>query len=381
MIGYNAGLILVLLIVLFSLLLFYIGRRAKKRLSGKSVGSYIDGIRSLVVGDRSQAVLHLTKAAQEDTENIDAYLLLGDILREEKKASEAIKIHRSLLSRLELKKEDLLRIYRSLAMDYLALSMWDEALRSLNRALELRKETWIYKLLQRVHEARGNFDEAYRCLEKAGRVTGEKDVQRLALYKVEQGRRLIEAGGYHEARILFKEAIKLFPKCLPAYLYIGDAYSKEDRLEEAIEWWHKLANEFPNYSHLVFDRLESAYFKKGEFGAMIQFYEGLLERSPGNDRVLLALVRIYDKMGDYEKAIEVIKDSGAKLDLGMKMRLAKLYAESGKSNQEIADWFDSFAGDVLHEERVYECETCGYKSAEPLWYCPQCKSWQSFGFV
>ena len=52
-----------------------------------------------MVGDKKRALEKLRLAAIKDTSNIDAYLKIGDILRENGKVENAIKIHRQLTVR------------------------------------------------------------------------------------------------------------------------------------------------------------------------------------------------------------------------------------------------------------------------------------------
>ena len=58
---------------------------------------------------------------KQDTSHIDAYLQIGNILREEGNVEGAIKIHRSLTMRPNLSKDIQRQIHKSLAIDYFKL--------------------------------------------------------------------------------------------------------------------------------------------------------------------------------------------------------------------------------------------------------------------
>ena len=59
----------------------------------------------MVRGDTRTALSHLRDVVKQDTNHIDAYLQMGDILREEGNAEAAIKIHQSLTVRPNLSNE------------------------------------------------------------------------------------------------------------------------------------------------------------------------------------------------------------------------------------------------------------------------------------
>ncbi|MBN1754630.1 tetratricopeptide repeat protein [bacterium] len=378
MTGYNIGLILILLVALLILLLVFMGHSRKKRVQ-RGGTNYIDGIRAFMMGDRNQAIFHLTQTAREDSENTDAYLLLGDLLREQSRLKDAIKIHRSLLARFDLDRPAKLRVYNSLALDYTAANMFKEALRFIDDALTEKRVLWAYKLQQQIYEKQGDYPKAFDILEKIGKITKKPDLKRLAMYKIKMGEEAVQKKDYHQARIIFKEALKIDDHCIPAYLYIGDAYQSEGDSESAIEWWLKLARNCPPEAYLVFDRLEAAFFARNEFEKIIGLYKDLHQKRPEDFKIVQALTRIYDKKGDYEGAIAAIRELGPVLNLPAKIKMLELYAISGKSKKELLDLVAEITEDFRRTDNYFYCANCGRSSEKPLWHCPQCGAWDSYG--
>ena len=72
----------------------------------------------MVRGDTRTALSHLRNVVKQDTNHINAYLQMGDILREEDNAQAAIKIHQSLTVRPNLSNEVKRDIHKSLALDF-----------------------------------------------------------------------------------------------------------------------------------------------------------------------------------------------------------------------------------------------------------------------
>ena len=90
--------------------------RPKKKLPTESI--YTKALNAIIQGDKKIALKHLKDVVKQDTNHIDAYLQLGNILREEGNIEAAVKIHRSLTMRPNLQKEALRQIHKSLALDY-----------------------------------------------------------------------------------------------------------------------------------------------------------------------------------------------------------------------------------------------------------------------
>ena len=82
---------------------------------------YTEALEALLEGDIENAVFKLKDLVQYDTNNIRAYLRLGDIFRENLKVEQALKIHQSLILRKRLSKALQCEIYMSLARDFFEL--------------------------------------------------------------------------------------------------------------------------------------------------------------------------------------------------------------------------------------------------------------------
>ncbi|HIC38601.1 MAG TPA: hypothetical protein EYO79_03925, partial [Candidatus Marinimicrobia bacterium] len=63
---------------------------------------YTDALNAIVRGNSKTALKLLRDVVKQDTNHIDAYLKMGEILREEGNSQQAIKIHQSLTVRPNL---------------------------------------------------------------------------------------------------------------------------------------------------------------------------------------------------------------------------------------------------------------------------------------
>ena len=96
---------------------------------------YTEALEALLHGNSDDAFEKLRELIREDTENVSAYLKLGDIFRQRSQVNQAIKIHRSLTFRRSLSVAMKIDIYISLALDYSEAGRFDRAEDSANRIL------------------------------------------------------------------------------------------------------------------------------------------------------------------------------------------------------------------------------------------------------
>ncbi len=185
-----------------------------------------------------------------------------------------------------------------------------------------------------------------------------------------------------EARIKFKEAMKIDPDCAAAYYYLGKSYYMEDRLEEAINEWENLCRTLPKKAHITFKDLERAWFELGKFTEAEKLYKSILTKDNKNIYASLALAEIYTKKEDFDKALEVLANLSEEHQQNPLVMCSKvnILAHKNQYKQATQQALDYFQKACDWNQIQYECQECQYKTAEPMWMCPQCKSIDSFNY-
>jgi lipopolysaccharide biosynthesis regulator YciM len=356
---------------------FYSHFRARKR---EVYSPYIDALNLIIAGEKVRAVEKLREAVHLDTNNIDAYIKLGNLLRELNRLDSAIKIHQNLTFRANLKSFQRLEIFKSLAVDYHKSGNIDKSLEMLDKVIAIDEENlWALEEKLVIYETKKEWENAFETLEKILKLKKKDKDARLGFYKVYQGLDLHGKNEGKEARIKFKEAMKSDENCQPAYMYLGDSYIKEDRKEEAVEVWKEFIEKFPSESYKVFDRMEKVLFEIGKFDEIENVYSSILEKDPDNMIAILALADIYDKKGETKNAINLCQSVLEKHPESLFARrfLVKMYHKAGNTKQAL-NYALELANQLYSE--IYRCKSCGFKSKEPLWLCPQCHKWDSFQY-
>jgi len=368
------------IVIITVLVIIYFLLRIPKKQKDATV-EYTTALNYLIIGEKNKALEKLRESVRLDTDNIDAYIKIGDILREQGAGDRAIKVHRGLTVRRNLTSGQKADILKSLIKDYQAIDKYDRAILVCQKLLELiHNEVWGQEIMLKLYEESGDWDRAFDTRKKIQKTRGEKDGQLLALYKVESGLKRIEDGRERDGRIKFREAIKLDKKCPPAYLYLSDSYIRENRYRDALIELKKFVTLVPQLSYLVFTRIKDILFREGTFSEIESIFQSLHTEHPENESIRFSLADIYERKGQLERAIELCHEALERNPDSQQAKryLAKFLARTGKNDEALQYALDLIENLIDKENDQFTCNTCGFISNEPKWHCPQCYEWNSF---
>jgi lipopolysaccharide biosynthesis regulator YciM len=339
---------------------------------------YQHGLDALLRGDTDEALRAFTETVEIDTDNADAYLHIGNLLRDRGEAIRALHIHRELTVRAGQTPSQQRAAREALVLDLIAVGRPEEAI---DEALELReldrKNGRALGVLLRAHEAAGDWDRAFEVRSELARANGERENGALARYRSAAGESFLRAGKAREAERQFKDALRLDKDHPAALLRLGDICYRRDHRERAVVLWKGLALTHPDLAHLVVERLETAFFERGRFSDMSQTYEELIARSPRDARIHLALARMHIKKGDLGEACTVL---GHALEiepecLQARLLLVNVHRRLGDLSRAL-DEVDLLLRGVPKAER-FTCVSCGAATEEYWTRCPQCLAWSA----
>lgn len=377
----TTSLILIISLILL-LIIIWIGFSQKKRATRPD--PYLEALEYLADGDDHSAMEKFKEAIRQNSNNIGAYLRLGDKLREQGFTKNALRIHKELTLRENLTKEDELRINKSLLLDYEKNEDFESGISIAKKISHEDKssEKWIIKRLIDFYEKAEKWQEAIEIFRKHFKPFGSDHKHKISLYLVFQGLHLHTMNKAKEGRIKFKAALKLDPNCSAAYFYLGKSYQNEKRVEDAIREWQNFCRNVPNKAHIVFPYLEKTYFEKGIFEDIETFYEELIDLNVKNINTVLALVAFYVKKGKYDKAHVLLEKAEEDFTDSPQLTAKKInvlfhinqYKEAAKKALELYEINNKVTNNN------YMCANCNFESKDPLWRCPKCKTIDSFSF-
>ncbi len=372
--------LIIIIVIVALLIIYYLVKFYRKPSKEKS--NYLSALEYLADGNDKWALQKFKEAVREDSENVDAYLRLGDLLRKIGLANHALKIHKDLTLRPNLSQDLTNKIQLSLMLDYEILGNLNAAINVAIRILQKEKinNTQLVSKLLTYYEREERWNEALEAVKKYYRKMPVHLEMKSSLYLVFEGMKLQEKGEGKEARLKYRDALKTDMNCPAAYYYLGKSYYAENRLEEAIQEWQNLSNKIPKMAHVAFDELEKTWFDLGKFGEAEKLYRKLLTDDPENIFSAISLAEIYNKKSEFDNALSILDKVAEDKKYHPLVVSAKIQTLSNKSQYKIActEAISYFQSNFSLSTRHFICQECQYESKEPLWMCPQCKSISSF---
>jgi lipopolysaccharide biosynthesis regulator YciM len=339
----------VILSLLTAVVFLFIFRKKPAASESDASSDYADGLNLLLLGKREQALSKLKEAVKKDSRNIDAYIKIGDIMREIGQVEKAINVHKYLTVRSGLSRKQRQDIIRSLAEDYLAMKEFDKALDVLNKVLESdRNVVWAHEMRLKLLEEKEDWPRAFQVYKDFRKFDHDFSAARLAHYKVQEGVSLRDDNKNKDAQIRFREAMKIAPDTPPAYMNLADLYISENRKEEALKVLKEFVERVPSQSFLAFERIEELLYEGGVYGEIENLYLEIIAKQPDNLMAKLALIENLEKKGEFKKAIDLChevleKDSANKT---AKQYLVQLYHRLGQNENAL-----NMALEVINENK------------------------------
>lgn len=361
---------------------FFLGKSKRKkdlasqRERSEEVNFYLKGIMALLSGDEKKAFEELSKALQLNSDLVDGYMAMGSVLRKMGDPMRAIRIHRGITCREGIEKGTMVQALNELGLDYRAVGLLEKAAETFLELVKIEPKFvpgWVE--LREVSEEMGLWDKALEAQERISRLTLEEGSNIKAHILTEMGKACRERGDKKGAKSAFKKAISVHKGCVDAYVQLGDLYADEGSDSKAVEVWLKVLDEAPEFTFLVFDRLEHSFYRMGRVSAL----EGIFRQRCGNDPFSrLHLARFLRKKGEAKEAAKLLETTVQEYPLWVEARreLVGAYKDQGLYKEALEVCEES---PVLEEASRYgyECSHCGRLLEEHQWRCPGCRKWDT----
>ncbi|UCF03977.1 MAG: tetratricopeptide repeat protein [bacterium] len=376
--GINIKLILLLILAAAVILLVVILLFQRKRRRKPHRSTYIDALYALIDGRKDDALRLLTMAVKNGEGDVDAYLQLGNLLREKKMPEKAFQIHKSLMVRRDLGFEEEKAIQMALAEDLADLGKIDRSIQALESVYQKRKDPDIVLSLHKLYHRNGAYEKAYAMLKDLSRLGHSIGKSDRAAYLATASDTLIRHRRIEEAKKYLDRARKEDGNSVPALYLTAQLAMQENDLATASKMWERLLQSEINYFGDVAPLLEKTLYESGKFQHLEKVLLELLRRYPRRPGLLNALASFYEKKGELDKAISILENERTSIqeDPVVSARLATLYLETEKPQyaRRILEEIDLRA----RRNMAYTCDVCGNRSDIPLLYCERCFNFNTF---
>jgi lipopolysaccharide biosynthesis regulator YciM len=351
----------------------------KKELDTITQDAYVTALKQIVDGHLDEAFRSLQSAVKGERAPTDAYIRLGNLLRERGDASRAAQIHQSLTVKDNLARDEKIELYLSLAEDYAALGKSDKSVKTLETAvktLNIRDPRVFLKIAKHYHVV-GDAEKAYEALKEA-RKHGSLSERELALYLNTVAERLVDQKDVKEARKVLHRALRHDPDCAAALLLLGDVDQRLDDTDEAIEHWRRAAMLSAQLAGAALRKLEKVLFERGRFGDIEDVYNDVRSARGGDEAATVAIASFFEKQGRGDDAIQLLEEYLSVFPESERARLllAFLYARYRDS-----DALQHFLDEAMVQSQQgapFICRVCQFQSRTVRWHCPRCNSFDSF---
>ncbi|HJO04320.1 MAG TPA: tetratricopeptide repeat protein [Acidobacteriota bacterium] len=352
------------------------------RMPHQSTGArphYLLGLNFLVSHQPDQAIRELSQAVRHETDALEAYLALGNLLRESGQTERAIDVHRSLLHRPNQSRWEHTQVLFSLAMDFKRAGLIDRAASTFQEVVEAESENLAaLTALQQIAEESGRWEEALRFHQRIQTVSRGAEPDLRPALQTEWG--MAVGADDPAAAAHFQAALDLRPEYAPARIGLATCLLQQGNAEAARDHLEQAIHAGPPWALAALAVLRRVCRVSGDEAALGPACDAILERDPRAWRAWLELARLRTGRREFVGAREALRAALAERpgSLAVQGQLWELLRLEGEGIEQFVGLLD----EALDDARLldpYVCFRCRFKSAELFARCPHCHAWETMG--
>jgi len=370
----NIRLVIIAVLAAAVILLSVIVLLQRRKRGGGRRSLYVEALYALIEDRKDDAYSLLSAAVRGGEEDIDAYIQLGNLMRERGQADKALQLHRGLTVRPGLTFDDEKTVQLAIAEDLAAAGRTGRAVSALETVRRKRKDADVLAALHRLYHASGEYEDAYGALKDLSRIDASVTPLMRAQYLSSAACSLIESGDVETAGRYLERARKEDASC-PEALYLGAGLAMDrGDLDKAARMWESLLSIDMDYFNEVAAKLEKALFESGRFEELEGILSRLLGKYPDNPMLLSELAGFYAKKGEILKGIDMLENERGDMagKSALAVSLASLYLKNGRTDEALGVLEESDRTPVT--ENSWKCDRCGGSYETNLGFCRACCS-------
>ena len=271
----NLQIFIILFVFLALIIFFLVNNRSKNLPTDAEAFNY--ALKALVGGDKDRAYNLLREIISKDSNNIDAFLLLGDIVRD-KDVNQAIKIHQSIILRPKISKNKKIEAHIALAKDFLQSGDKSKAEYELNIILKMDSSNkWALLMLKEIATKNENWKEALKHEKKLMKIDSnhkKNDESMLNYYIAMDYKSQDKIKNYVHYLEKSASAENIYPESA-----LELAQHNKDNVETAISYYKLYAKNEPSQRTLAYNKIENILFDNQQYDDVEILYRELLEKS------------------------------------------------------------------------------------------------------
>lgn len=306
-------------------------------------------LRAAVAQDWRAAETWLERIVESDSTDLDAYLALARLYREQGEVGRAIRMHQNLLLRPGLDRALGREVRLELARDFdtggfaeRAAAGYEEVLDEEPRRAEALERRVLLSLELRDYARGLTLVKRWRRFDKDA--AGRAEVELLLAQAQAQN----DAGDADAARASLKKCLRRDKTCAEAWARLGELEAEKGRDGRAIDAWRKAIDADGRFASALLPRVEAGFAARKKPAEFEKYVRGLIETRPGDAAAHLALARTLKARGDVADGIEVLARAveaspdaaELRVELGRQLLDAGLEREAQKAYVGLLDAID-----------------------------------------
>lgn len=347
--------------------------------SGPAVGEYLRGLKFLLREQPDRAVEAFTRATDLNEESLETHFALGQLFRRRGEVERAIRVHRDLMERPNLNRDQQEDARFALAEDYLSAGLFDRAevlLKELRDSARYRRESLTQMI--RLSEMTREWEQAielHNDLERTDRGTARPGA--VGHYWCELAEQARREGNRSKAADYLRTAEQNGIETVRVAFVHGGLAEDGGDMVTSIAQYKKVAQREPALLLEVLPRLWSVCRSAGRMEEFGEFVAQLVEQNPAVTKAL-ALAAILDPSIDDELVMKSFTDLLTNdRTLRALVDMDRLRLNGSAESTAVLDRLRMALREVALKGRTYRCLECGYTSLSLQWQCPGCRAWDT----
>lgn len=347
---------------------------------------YFEGLNHLLNDQPEKAIEAFMEVADKDKDpkSLDLHFALGTLFRRQGEFSRAIRIHKSLLERPSLSREERERAQFELAQDFHRAGLLDRAENLFNNMEGAKYEGHALSDLLEIYETEKKWMDAIRVTRQMEAVGKTPRFKEIAQYYCEMAQEAIVKKDYDEAQACIDNAFKEYKGCARAFLIKGDILLARNDLDGALASWNEISRHSPKTLSLAAGRVMKLCRDSGDTARM-EYGMRLLSRWQDDDPspdIFTALFSLSCALHAKEPkaTIRMVKDEINKrpslLNLNYLLEI-QIAAAADPAERQSLTKVKELIVPYLKKLGFYRCSHCGFRSRHYYWRCPGCQKWET----
>ncbi len=362
------------------------GWLSAKRSGGSAVESdpeapsdYYQGISFLLNHEEDKAIDVFLRVVEIDDDTAETHLALGSLFRQRGEVQRAIRLHKDICDRVDLRKKKRDEARLELARDYFAAGLYDWAERNFCQLID--EKVFIgpcYEGLISIYERGQEWNRAIEAAHQSQNLSGSLHGAKIAHYHCEVATQALLQGEVETAEAELNAAFADDVSCVRAWIMRAQLFQTRGDHRAAVRDYEKAISLDDEIVPEVARPLMESLSASGDEGALRAYIAKL--RTKSNSYTMISTASgVLESLEDPRSARRFFKDQLLRrpslqgLQHWARMEMEGSSAASRKQISVIVTMLDR----VMENRPSHACRICNFKGRQLHWQCPGCHNWDS----